>query len=149
MNLPAQESAGGREANQGNEMGFCSFQESSSSNTRDLQTLTSVYKMRQEQEKILRSFNTPSYSLLVNPILSRIILQEFGAQNMLFFENMISSIGAYLSSESVVSSINSVFLQFFHYSPNRPCGFSSRNKRSQKQKRQHKTWTKFSRSSIL
>ena len=109
MNLPAQESAGGREANQGNEMVFCSFQESSSSSTRDLQTMTSVYKMRQEQEKILRSFNTPSYSLLVSPILSRIILQEFGAQNMLFFENMISSIGAYLSSESVVSSINSVF----------------------------------------
>lgn len=31
---------------------------------------------------------------------------------MLFFEDMVSSIGSYFSSESVVSSINSVILLF-------------------------------------
>lgn len=110
MDLPAPEFASGQEAEKGIKIGLCSNQGSSSRNAQELQTMTNVYKMRQEQEKILQSFNTPSYSLLVSWHLSRVTDKEFGAQNMLFFENLVSSIGSYISSESIVSSINSVVL---------------------------------------
>ena len=118
MNLPAPEFASGQEADKGTKIGLCSNQGSSSRNAQELQTMTNVYKMRQEQEKILHSFNTPSYSLLVSSQLSRVTAKEFGAQNMLFFENLVSSIGSYISSESIVSSINSVVL---HISCNTGC----------------------------
>lgn len=118
MNLPAPEFANGQEAAKGTIIGVCSNQGSSSRNAQELQTMTNVYKMRQEQEKILQSFNTPSYSLLVSLQLNRVTGKEFGAQNMLFFENLVSSIGSYISSESLVSSINSVVL---HISCNTGC----------------------------
>lgn len=35
------------------------------SNSTSVQTMQSVYQMKQEQAKILQSFNTPKYSLLV------------------------------------------------------------------------------------
>ena len=65
MDLPAPEFASGQEAEKGIKIGLCSNQGSSSRNAQELQTMTNVYKMRQEQEKILQSFNTPTYSLLV------------------------------------------------------------------------------------
>ena len=39
--------------------------EGSRNNLHTVQTMQSVYQMKQEQAKILQSFNTPKYSLLV------------------------------------------------------------------------------------
>ncbi|KAK8811849.1 hypothetical protein WA556_004012, partial [Blastocystis sp. ATCC 50177/Nand II] len=76
-----------------------------------IQTITSVQQARKDQEKILKAFNTPSYRLL-----------EYGAQTMLWYEDVVDKVQHLVSTDTIVdglSNLSSIVTSYFTPVPKR------------------------------
>lgn len=79
-------------------------------NNQTMIDMKTVRQYKAEQARILEQFNTPYYSLLVHFIDVLYYLQEFGAENMLSFEQFGKVIMDILSGSFILEKWRAVYV---------------------------------------